>query len=411
MTTTRDRDSERAAEQWLRNNGFPTSVSPAVRRRRLAVRTAPVFVGLSALAVEVALLVTGWTFFDSWRNGNALRHAVYLLMFPIGVLAPILLMWLVGRVLAALPRGTRPAAAAALSGGAVIGAGCLIHGEITHTAATTAAVTVIGALVTGAVAVAVAYWGAGTIPRWAAGQALRQLASVWAFVGKMIPMLVLTILFFLCAPEAWQLAASMSRVRLWESVLVLAGAGGVFMVVSAIDNVGKARRTAHAPGERFIPLKTLEKVNAVGLVVIVQFIQAFLLAVMTFLFFTILACVLVPHEVMITWVCNDAHGAAACTTDPQLAVGGASRATGTGPWLAQGSLFRLPIPFLPQVLIQVCILIAAIAAVAFVGSSVVESQHHQDFYEPILRHVDKVMEHRDRYLGDTARGDPGSSSA
>ncbi|GAB08561.1 hypothetical protein GOARA_013_00050 [Gordonia araii NBRC 100433] len=238
---------------------------------------------------------------------------------------------------------------------------------------------------------------------------MRQVASVWAFVGKMIPMLVLTILFFLCAPEAWQLTAHMSRARLWSAALLLGLAGVAFILVAAIDNLRHSRQEALERGD-YRPLTRAERLNAVALVVIVQFTQALLLAVMTFLFFTLLATVLVPQDVMLDWICPGVVNAnpgqvpdlvshcSMVTLHPDDAVSGAVAANPNGPWLEQGTLFRIGTPFLPQVLIQVCILIASVAAVAFVGSSVLESQHHKDFYQPVLNHVQEVMQRRDRYL-------------
>ncbi|MDL9937667.1 hypothetical protein QSJ18_13000 [Gordonia sp. ABSL1-1] len=377
-------NSRRALEDELRAHGFPASVAATVRRRSLFVRTVPIFAGLMVAFVEVALFTVFWE--DGLGALRSRLHLAYLLVNVAAVAAPFAVSRLVGRGLAALAPTIRRRAAAVIFGVLLVVVPAAMAAALAGTHATWAAVSGASGLLLAVVAVALAYTGAGVIIGWSARQAKRQVKSVWSFVGQMLPVLVIVVLFFLCAPEAWQLAASQSRARMWTSVAGLGAVSLLVIIISATDNLTSDQQR-RAAGRR-LGLKRSEKVNAVSLVTIAQVIQMCVVAAVTFVFFLLIGLAMVPRATMTKWVCDPD-----CSdVDPWMWDAANER-------LTDGSLFGLYLPAdIPQVLVQLCMIVSAVAMISFVGSITLESEHHRSFYAPVLRSVDAGLAIRDRYV-------------
>ena len=50
------------------------------------------------------------------------------------------------------------------------------------------------------------FWGVGTIIRWASRRALRELSTLGPVVSRVLPVLMITVLFFFFNAEIWQVA-------------------------------------------------------------------------------------------------------------------------------------------------------------------------------------------------------------
>src|SRR5690349_17128768 len=117
-----------------------------------------------------------------------------------------------------------------------------------------AAAEIFGFAVVALLAVWLTYLGFGSIVLWAFRYALVQFGALGTLMSRALPLLMLTVVVYFTG-ELWQLAARMTRQRLWQTVGFLALVAIVFVITTIRDEV-RALRDDRA--EQSDPAKLLE---------------------------------------------------------------------------------------------------------------------------------------------------------
>ena len=149
--------------------------------------------------------------------------------------------------------------------------------------------------------------------------------ELFRLVTRGLPLLLLLVTFLFINTEAWQVAASLNRTRLWFVVAFFAVIILAFLAVRLPDEVqpdlGRPRRrlapaacggTPLEPGLRRLrasgrplerhPLTRRERINAVLVLVFSQATQVALLAVVVWLFFVAFGSLAISDDVIEAWV-------------------------------------------------------------------------------------------------------------
>jgi hypothetical protein len=99
-----------------------------------------------------------------------------------------------------------------------------------------AAAEAFGFAVVALLAIWLTYIGFGSIVLWAFRFAIVQFGALGTLMSRALPLLMLTVVVYFTG-ELWQLAARMTRQRLWQTVGFLAIVAIVFMVTTIRDEV------------------------------------------------------------------------------------------------------------------------------------------------------------------------------
>ncbi len=184
--------------------------------------------------------------------------------------------------------------------------------------------------------------GAGWIVRWAARAAGRHAFDVVRLLARSIPLLLLLTVFMFINAEAWQVAHGMVRGARPVIFLVLIGAGAAFLWFAADDLVDDAdvaddwaeavRRAADSPladldpaEDRDLPdadLTRSARINLRLLLVVSVALQATLIAGLLAIAYLALGVVLVPDDVLASWLGASEDNPIEVTTWAEFAVGG-----------------------------------------------------------------------------------------
>jgi hypothetical protein len=221
-------------------------------------------------------------------------------------------------------------------------------------------------LVLVAVTIWLTYLGAGSILSWAATSAVRQVTAVGTLVARALPLVVLIVLVFFTG-ELWQLSARIPRARLWQTIAFLLSISAVFLIATLRDEV-RAIREQRGAAER--PLSRAEMANVLIVMLLAQFLQIALFAVVIFSFFLGLGLIALPPEVIEMW---------------------------TGSPSEQGTWFGVRVP-VSQALIHVSMLVAAISTMYFTVSSSTDPQYRERFFDPLVEDMADTLAARDSYL-------------
>jgi hypothetical protein len=84
------------------------------------------------------------------------------------------------------------------------------------------------------------YLGFGSIALWAFRFAWVQLGALGTLMSRALPLLMITVVVYF-AGELWQLAARMTRQRLWQTIGFLAVVAIVFVITTIRDEVRALR--------------------------------------------------------------------------------------------------------------------------------------------------------------------------
>ena len=181
-----------------------------------------------------------------------------------------------------------------------------------------AAAEIVGFALVAVLAIWLTYVGIGSIVLWAFRFAWVQLGALGTLMSRALPLLMLTVVVYFTG-ELWQLAARLTRQRLWQTIGFLAVVAIIFVVTTIRDEVralrddraeqqtrpnsSKAHRwpppTAIAPART--PLSLAEQVNVVAVMVVSQAIQVVLFTAGLFAFFLALGIIAVPDDVAVLW--------------------------------------------------------------------------------------------------------------
>ncbi len=195
--------------------------------------------------------------------------------------------------------------------------------------------------------------------------------------------------------ELWQLAARMTRQRLWQTVGFLAIVAIVFMVTTIRDEVRALRddrAEQHDPAKLLAgtplepeaghqptrtPLSLAEQVNVVAVMVVSQAIQVVFFTAGLFAFFLALGIIAIPDDVTVLWSAEES-----CPVgEPPCA----------------GTWFGVHIP-IPQTVVHTSLFVAVLSGLYFTVSTSVDPLYRQRFFDPLVSDVATSLAGRDAYL-------------
>ena len=369
--------------EWFLHRGLPLVLTRRVRSRNLIERSAPMVSGVGALTAVTMLLaeVTG----DSPDYGYTLRLGVIAAVL---VAAPFAL-YVLHRLDTTLGEAGRRTAALLVMAIFVVVMPVTVSGWSAAAAAEAPAFVAITLL-----AIWLTYIGFGSIAGWAFRFAWVQFGALGTLMSRALPLLMLTVVVYFTG-ELWQLAARMTRQRLWQVIGFLALVALAFMVTTIRDEVralrdDRAEQTdqaslltgtplAVAPGERIprTPLSRAEQINVVAVMVVSQAIQVVFFTAGLFAFFLALGIVAVPYDVAVLW-----SGEQTC-------------AVGQPP--CAGTWFGVHIP-IPQTVVHMSLFVAVLSGLYFTVSTSVDPLYRQRFFDPLIADVAVSLAGRDAYL-------------
>ncbi|NHB83648.1 hypothetical protein G7085_00165 [Tessaracoccus sp. HDW20] len=225
----------------------------------------------------------------------------------------------------------------------------------------------------------IGFYGLGNMLRWAARRGARELAAAVPAIARILPLLLLTVLLVFFTNELWQLAATISRTRMWllSGFLILMTVLIVLPpTLDMIDDEGdhdedpllestpfaglEARRTRLSLGERF---------NLLAVSLLVQFVQISVFVVATFAVFAVFGQISLTDELISTWT------------------GAAAR-----PLVIWG--IALP---LEAHIFRVCLVLALFSGVSFAASTLQDRLYRTLFLDRVAEDVRRNLAARHRY--------------
>ncbi len=369
--------------EWFLRRGLPLVLTRRVRSRELIDRSAPMVSGVGAITAVTMLLaeVTG----EDPDYGYAVRLGVIAVVL---VAAPFAL-YLLHRSGTRLGDAGRRSAALLVMATFVVVMPVTVDGWSAAAAAEAPAFVLFTLL-----AIWLTYIGFGSIALWAFRFAWVQFGALGSLMGRALPLLMLTLLVFFSG-ELWQLAARMTRQRLWQVIGFLALVAVLFVVTTIRDEVRALRedraeqtdptellagtplagRIDHAPART--PLSRGEQFNVVAVMVVSQAIQVVLFTAGLFAFFLALGVIAIPDDVAVLW--------------------SAEETCSVGQPPCAGTWFGVHIP-VPQTTVQTSLFVAVLSGLYFTVSTSVDPLYRQRFFEPLIADVAVSLAGRDAYL-------------
>ena len=372
----------RGVHEWFLHRGLPLVLTRRVRSRALIDRSAPMVSGIGAL---IALTMTLAELTDGDPDyGYAIRLGVLTLAL---IVAPFAL-YLLHRSGTTRGEAGRRSAALLVMALFVFGLPFADSGF-----SGIAAAEIVGFAVVAVLAIWLTYIGIGSIVLWAFRFAWLQVGALGTLMSRALPLLMLTVVVFFTG-ELWQLAARMTRERLWQTIGFLALVAVLFMVTTIRDEVKALREdragqtdpakllegtplaTGSHAGVRS-PLSFAEQVNVVAVMVVAQAIQVVLFTAGLFAFFVALGIVAVPDDVAVLW-----------SSEQTCPIGEPPCA---------GTWFGIHVP-IAQTIVHVSLFVAVLSGLYFTVSTSVDPIYRERFFEPLISDVAVSLAGRDAYL-------------
>lgn len=370
-------------QDWFLQRGLPLVLTRRVRSRDLISRSAPMISGVGALTAVTMLLaeVTG----DAPDYGYALR---------LGVISAVLLaapfaLYLFHRMNTTRGEAGRRTSALVVMAIFVVVMPLTVSGWSAQAAAEAPVLVLITLL-----AIWLTYLGFGSIASWAFRFAWVQLGALGTLMSRALPLLMLTVVVYFTG-ELWQLAARMTRQRLWEVIGFLAFVALVFVITTIRDEVRALRedREEHTdtaallvgtpleiPPDHAVartPLSRAEQINVVAVMVVSQAIQVVFFTAGLFAFFLALGMIAVPNDVAVLWSAEE------------------TCAVGQPP--CAGTWFGVHIP-IPQTTVHMSLFVAVLSGLYFTVSTSTDPLYRERFFEPLIADVAVSLAGRDAYL-------------
>lgn len=383
MSTVPEALQMQQIHDWFLHRGLPLVLTRRVRSRDLVKRSAPMVSGVGALTAVTMLLaeVTG----DAPDYGYALRLGIIAALL---VAAPFALH-LLHRMDTRLGDAGRRSAATLVITLFVVVMPITVSGWTGEAAAEAPAFIAITLL-----AIWLTYLGFGAIAAWAFRFAWVQLGALGTLMSRALPLLMLTVVVYFTG-ELWQLAARMTRQRLWEVIGFLALVALAFMVTTIRDEVRALREdraeqtdtvallagtplAGHPdPSAARLPLSRGEQVNVVAVMVVSQAIQVVFFTAGLFLFYLALGTIAIPDDVAVLWSAEE------------------SCAVGEPP--CAGTWFGVHVP-VPQTVVHMSLLVGVLSGLYFTVSTSVDPLYRERFFDPLIADVAVSLAGRDVYL-------------
>jgi hypothetical protein len=373
----------RQIHEWFLHRGLPLVLTRRVRSRALIERSAPMVSGIGAV-IALTMTLAELTGGDP-DLGNVLRLGVLTALL---VAAPFAL-YMLHRTGTTLGEAGRRSAALLVMALFVFGLPFADSGF-----SGIAAAEIVGFAFVALLAVWLTYVGIGSIMLWAFRFAWVQVGALGTLMSRALPLLMLTVVVYFTG-ELWQLAARMTRQRLWQTIGFLALVAIIFVVTTIRDEVlalreDRAEQTDPAKlledtplavsddrAPERTPLSFAEQVNVVAVMVVSQAIQVVLFTAGLFAFFLVLGIVAVPDDVAVLWSAEE------------------SCPLGQPP--CPGTWFGVHVP-VPQTIVHVSLFVAVLSGLYFTVSTSVDPLYRERFFEPLIADVAVSLAGRDAYL-------------
>ncbi|WP_234811820.1 hypothetical protein [Mycolicibacterium canariasense] len=381
-----------AVHEWFLHRGLPLVLTRRVRSRALVERSAPMISAVGALTAVTMLLAEVTD--ERPDYGYAVRLGVIAVVLLVAPFALTLLHRLDSR----LGETGRRSGAWVVMAIFVVVMPVTVSGW-TGAAAAEAPVFVLISLL----AIWLTYLGFGSIAAWAFRFAWVQLGALGTLMSRALPLLMLTVVVYFTG-ELWQLAARMTRQRLWQTIGFLALVALVFVIATIRDEVqalrdGRAEQTdparllagtplQPAPGRQ--PARTqlsrAENLNVVAIMVVSQAIQVVLFTAGLFAFFLALGVIAIPDDVTVLW-----------SAEENCPVPGREGEFSAGEPPCAGTWFGVHIP-IPQTVVHTSLFVAVLSGLYFTVSTSVDPLYRQRFFDPLIADVAVSLAGRDAYL-------------
>ncbi|WP_237197770.1 hypothetical protein [Rothia nasimurium] len=400
--------TEQEAHTWFRAAGAPLVIPARERARWTLARSAPLSAWLIVSSFTYLALLWGLAQLDvEAQDGGVPVDVPDSVLTPIfialALVPPLLLLvvpWAVSRLLEPLPFWRQTLIGALLLPLAAFS-------MLPQTARWIGLADVADAFaagdvlwILGATLLAV-YLGLDSLCYWALRQVVKELAALSSMVVKVLPVLMIAVLFFFVNGDIWRVAAALSMQRTLQVVAILTVLS--FLVVSSTvtektrrllgarkgDKVEEFTDAEYAgaalqAGDRWrhelenLPAAGLgrpadfrwgEWNNLVLLPIVVQMIQAVLFAGVVFLFFVWFGTIAIPDATITSWLGFEA---------------------------SKVTLLGVQFPF-TDVLVKVSMVLGAFAALNFAAQTSTDSRYAEEFLEPAIGQVRRTVMVRNIY--------------
>jgi len=277
--------------EWFLHRGLPLVLTRRVRSRALIERSSPMVSGVGAV---IALTMTLAELTDGDPDfGYVIRLGVLTLLL---IAAPFAL-YMLHQAGTTLGEAGRRSAALLVMALFVFGLPFAASGF-----SGIAAAEALGLAIVAMLAIWLTYLGFGSIALWAFRFASVQLGALGTLMSRALPLMMITVVVYFTG-ELWQLAARLSRQRLWQTIGFLAVVAIIFVIATIRDEVRALRddRAEQSDPARLLegtplameaghqptrtPLSLAEQVNVVAVMVVSQAIQVVFFTAGLFVFF------------------------------------------------------------------------------------------------------------------------------
>jgi hypothetical protein len=239
---------------------------------------------------------------------------------------------------------------------------------------------------------------------WGLRHLRENLPHIATLVARTLPLLLILVVFLLFAAEMWQAAQALGVGDLVATTVLLAIAGSVFVVTQAReeirmiedrdDDATLEKLLTNTPADGLIrkgrlpragrrPLRPLERLNLVVLMLISQLIQAVFVALMVVVFLVVLGMILFPASVQDAW-------AGAPVRD-----------------LVGFVLLDEP-RMLSLELLIVAALLGGMCGLYFTGLALTDATYRAEFNTRVVADIQRIMAVRSVYLAMLDADDPSS---
>lgn len=390
--------TEQEAHTWFRAAGAPLVIPARERARWTLARSAPLSAWLIVSSFTYLTLLWGLAQLDvEVQDGGVPVDVPDSVLTPIfialALVPPLLLLvvpWAVSRLLAPLPFWPQTLIGALLLPLAAFS-------MLPQTARWMGLADVADAFaagdvlwILGATLLAV-YLGLDSLCYWALRQVVKELAALSSMLIKVLPVLMIAVLFFFVNGDIWRVAAALSMQRTLQVVAILTVLS--LLVVSSTVTEKTRRLLGARKGDKVEEFtdaeyagaalqagdwwrQELENLPAAGLgrpanfrwgewnnlvllPIVVQMIQAVLFAGVVFLFFVWFGTIAIPDATITSWLGFEA---------------------------SKVTLLGVQFPF-TDVLVKVSMVLGAFAALNFAAQTSTDSRYAEEFLEPAIGQV------------------------
>lgn len=362
--------TEDEAHRWLRSRGLAQVLPRSVRIKGIGWRISGLLVLLASghlLLGALALLVTPLTDSEGVITATD-AQSVAIAAFVLGGPALVLLLaWMVARL---ARRGSDARRAVIAIATALLWLvvtpivttrmlRSIEPGESSYTQA------MIQALLIYVVLGFLTYLGTGTVVRWSLRRSRQELAALGPMIVRVLPVLMLAVLFLFFNAEIWQVAAGLDGPRTAAVASVLAVLAVSIVIVTARDEL---RRMIHERPDRH-PLRLGERINLTVIPVAAQLSQVAIFAAMMWFFFVLFGSLSISDSVAKAWIAHP-------------------------PTPAEALGVVLPIS---TELLKVAAILATFCGLSFAASSGSDATYREAFLDAILEETRASLDGRDVY--------------